>query len=168
METMIFKTDLTLEDYKSLCKLQTKASTLVGALAGGLFICFVFMRLLAWSAPLLATVAIVGCVAVYFGIRFYINWRASRIYAMSNVSDLLTLTLNNEGITQQAQSGEIKIEWDDVYKVVEVKGCYFVFLNRNKAFYFPKRSFESAEREKLFVEWVVEKVQPGRVKFKRG
>ncbi len=168
METMIFKTDLTLGDYKSLCKLQTKASTLVGSLAGGLFISFVFMRLLVWSAPLLAAVAVAGCVIVYFAIRFYINWRASRIYAMSNVSDLLTLTLNEEGITQQGQRGEIKLEWDDVYKVAEVKDCYFVFLTRNKAFYFPKRSFESKECEKLFVEWVVEKVHPGRIKFKRS
>lgn len=168
METMIFKTDLTLGDYKGLCKLQTKVSTLIGSLAGGLFIAFVFMRLLAWSALLITAVAVVGCVAVYLGIRFYINWRASRIYAMSNVSDLLTLTLNDEGITQQAQSGEIKLEWDDVYKVIEVKDCYFVFLTRNKAFYFPKRSFESKDREKLFVEWIVEKVHPGRIKFKRG
>lgn len=168
METMVFKTDLTLHDYKSLCKLQTKASTLIGSLAGGFFVCFVFMRLLAWSVPLLATVAFAGCVIVYFAIRLYINWRASRIYAMSNVSDLLTLTLNDEGIIQQAQSGELKLEWDDVYKVVEVKDCYFMFLTRNKAFYFPKRSFESKDHEKLFVEWVVDKIHPGRIKFKRG
>lgn len=167
MEKVVFKTDLRLEDYKSLCKLQTKVSTLIGAIAGGLFIAFVLTRLLAWSAPLLAAVALAGCVVVYFCIRFYINWRASRIYAMSNVSDLLVLTLSDEGITQQGHRGEIKLEWDDVFKIVEDKGCYFVFLNRNKAFYFPKRSFEGAEHEKKFVEWVVEKVHPGRIKFKK-
>jgi len=167
MKPFKFKTDLTIKDYKSLCKLQAKGSLIVAALAGGAFIAIMLMRFLGDSVPLLVLTGIAGCIAVYFAVWGYISWRATRIYSMSSVSDELELTLDDKGITQISQSGETELEWDDVYKVVEIRGCYFVFLTRNKAFYFPKRNFDSYEHEKEFVSWIAEKVHPGRINFKK-
>lgn len=167
MNSFNFTTDLSLDDYKRLCKLRTKASVIISALAGGAFIYITLMRFFQNSKLLHLLVGVLGCVIVGFGVNLYIMLRAKKIYNMSTVSEQLSISFSEKGILQKSQNGDTELEWDDVFKVVEDKKCYFVFLTRSKAFYFPKRNFNSPEHEKEFVEWIVEKVRPEKIKFKK-
>ena len=161
-----FKTDLTLEDYKGLCWMLSAKTVAVIAVAGGIFLYLMLMRIL--NQPvLLALAAIAGAVVIYIGMYFYVSKRANKIYRLSNVSSQLVLTMDEKGIVQNSDSGEFELLWEDVQRVAENKNCYFVFMSKHKAFYFPKRNFASNDDEKTFIEYIVEYVSPMKIKFKR-
>ncbi len=167
MNSFTFTTDLSIDDYKRLCKLRTRASVVISSLAGGAFIYITLMRFFQNSPIVHALVGIIGCIVVYCGVNLYIMLRAKKIYNMTAVSEQLNINFSDKGIVQRSQNGETELEWDEVFKVIEDKKCYFVFLTRSKAFYFPKRNFDSHEHEREFIEWIVEKVRPEKIKFKK-
>ena len=135
-------------------------------LAADLFVFFILFRFFQDRVPLLVAISATLLVVFYGLARAYIHWRASRIYHLSSVSEELVLTLDEQGITQQSKVGETKLAWDEVFRVRENKTCYFVFLSPNKAFYFPKRNFESKEQQDAFLDMIIEYVEPIKIRFK--
>ena len=91
--------------------------------------------------------------------------KAEKRFVAYGASDELNLEIDDEEIRQTAASGETRLPWDDVYSVQESENCYYVFLTKRKAFYFPKRSFESAEQKSEFFTYIKKHVPINRIKL---
>ncbi len=161
----VFKTDLRLEDFKELSWLLVKKSMVFLVICIDLFFCYTMYNPLGKNFLILAALFIVLFIALYFLEKFFINWRAKKIFNANTVSREITLTLGETGIVQTSRKGETELLWKDVLKVRSSKNLYFVFLNSKQAFYFPKRSFKDREDEKLFCDLIIEKVEPIKVRF---
>ena len=162
---MKFKTDFLAEDYSTLCWFQAKrASIIVSLLVAAAF---------ALTLAGLSQVTVVGIVA--FAILFPIIYRmqkknvikkADRRFGAFGASSELELTVNDSEILQISNSGETRLPWEDVYSVCESDESYYVFLTKNKAFYFPKRSFDSKDQESEFLDYIKKYVPEKKVKLK--
>ena len=164
---MNFKTDFLVEDYSGLCWFQARVATIIISL--GLALAFGF-TLTGISGRILlgAILAIVLYPIIYFLRKRGVRRRAERRFAAVPTSDELELILNEDEILQYSAKGEIRLPWADVYAVRESKACYYVFLAKGKAFYFPKRSFESETHREAFLEYVNKYSPLGKVKLKSG
>ena len=90
---------------------------------------------------------------------------ALKIFNKTTVSREIKITIDDSEIVQESRTGETTLSWDDVYRVRNGKTCYFIFLNKNKAFYFPKRNFKDKDDEKLFCDYIIRNVKPFKVQF---
>lgn len=163
---MKFKTDLTYDDYLGLCWIKVNKLIYIIIIGVAAAVSYTIYPRLKDSVWLLAIIAFGVIAAFYFLMKFFVKWRATSVFSKSRVSAILDLTLDDEGIMQKSDFEEIKLSWADVYRIRENKECFFVFLNPAKAFYFPKRSFESKEQRERFIELIIEKVPPAKVFFK--
>lgn len=161
---MTFHTDLLLSDFESLNWLMSKRSIQLFSVLVGLFFGGVLLPKMQGQLPLLLLIVVlIVAVALTIG-RLYIKWRSKTIFNRASVSDHLQLTLDDHGIIQLGDSGEIELLWEDVYQVSKNKVSYFVFLNPKQAFYFQKRSFAPGQ-EKQFLEMIRKHVDQRKIKF---
>ena len=161
----VFKTDLTFEDYMELSWMLVKKSLIFLVFAIDLFFCYTLFNAFGRSLFISAIAFVLLFIALYWVERYFIRLRAKKIFNAHTVSRELTLTLSDTGIVQLSRKGETELLWDDVLRVRATKKCYFVFLNKKQAFYFPKRSFKDAEDEKMFCDFIIDKVDPIKVVF---
>lgn len=164
-EKFIFRTDLTVDDFRGLSWLIVRRSMILLVFLIDIFLCYSLFERVGRSWIIISIIAIVIFFIVYWLERFFINFRAKRIFNLSSVSSELILSLDSEGITQLSKSGETKLAWRDVMRVCSDKRCHYVFLNSNQAFYFPKRSFKSKEDENRFSEIIIENIEPHKVRL---
>ena len=162
----VFKTDLRFEDYMGLSWQIVRAPMLFLVLAVDLFFCYSVFGRLGKSWPLTIALFIGLFVVLFFLERWYIRWRAKKIYHASSVSSEIVLTLDESGITQVARGGETRLLWKDVLRVSSTKGCHYVFLNRKQAFYFPKRNFKDRDDEHIFCDYIIQNVEPYKVRLR--
>ena len=167
---MEFRTDFTLDDYKGLCWFQAKTVTVIMsillALALG-FTMFAIIGLMIGNSafPIGILFALVGYPLIYKLRKRSIGKRAERRYYTFGASSELYLVINDEDITQTSRGGDTRLPWEDVYVVRESETSYYVFLTKRKAFYFPKRSFESNEHQKEFLTYIKKHVPEKRIKL---
>ena len=161
---MKFKTDFLFEDYATLCWYQAKIATSVlsvllalafGAV-GSMFHLFIGIG-----------VFVVALVLSYFIQKRSVKKRAERRFIAFGASSELTLEINEDEILQHSNSGETRLPWADVYSVRESDDCYYVFLTKRKAFYFPKRSFESDAHREEFLGYIRKYVAEKKIKIKK-
>ncbi len=162
---MEFKTNFLAEDYSELCWFQAKGMTLLLAVLVGMALGFMVLSLT--QSPLIgiAVMLIVSYPTFVLWKRSIIK-RADRRYGAFGASDMLYLKIDDDEILQTSNSGETRLPWEDVYAVMESENCYYVFLAKRKAFYFPKRSFESEEQKARFFEYIRKYVPLNRIKLK--
>ncbi len=164
---MRFKTDFTAEDYIELCWFQTKVASIFMsaglALALGLTLTGLAHNII---IGVLAT-AIAYPIISHFRKRG-VTKRAERRFAAFGASSELSLVLNENEILQNSNSGETRLPWEDVYAVRESENSYYVFLTKNKAFYFPKRSFESEAHKEEFLTYINKYVPEKKIKLKKS
>lgn len=163
---MEFKTDFTFNDFLGLCliKVNKLIYFIIAAIAAAF--CFTLYSRLRERVWLIAVIALAVIVCGVYLMRLYVKKRAKSVFQRNKVSNVLHLTLDDGGINQKSEYSETYLAWEDVYRVRENKDCFFVFLNKNTAFYFPKRSFESSETRKRFTEIIIDKVSPSKVFFR--
>jgi hypothetical protein len=163
---MEFKTDFTFNDFLGLCLIKVnKLIYFIIAAVSAAFCATLYPRI-SGSIWLLAVIVFVVIVCGVYLMRLYVKKRAKSVFQRNKVSNVLHLTLDDGGINQKSEYSETYLAWEDVYRVRENKDCFFVFLNKNTAFYFPKRSFESSETRKRFTEIIIDKVSPSKVFFR--
>ncbi len=166
---MNFKTDFLAEDYSGLCWFQAKAiSRFLGvciSLAIGLSLGSAVSGLLGVIIGIVIAIAIYPL--VWFIQKKSVKRRADRRFAAFGASSELDLTVNDDEILQISNSGETRLPWSDVYAVRESEESYYVFLTKRKAFYFPKRSFESDDAKAEFLGYVRKHVSPDKIKLKK-
>lgn len=161
---MKFKTDFLLEDYANLCWFQSKAAT--GVLAVLLALAFGGVGMVANFYIGIAVFVLVIPIA-YFVQKRSVKKRAERRFLAFGASSELSLEINDDEILQYSNSGETRLPWEDVYSVREGEDCYYVFLTKHKAFYFPKRSFESEAHRAEFLGYITKYVEAKKVKIKK-
>ena len=162
----VFKTDLKLEDYIGLSMQIVRVPMCLLVLAVDAFLCYTLFERLGRSWALTGALFVGLFVMLFLLERFYIRWRAKRIFNASEVSREIILTLDEEGITQQARGGETRLAWGDVLRVTNNKTCSFVFLNSKQAFYFPKRNFEDQADERQFWDLIMKHVALHKIKVR--
>ncbi len=161
---MKFKTDFLVEDYTTLCWFQARAISIVLAIA----LAIAFGMTLAMINVLVGIVVLVfGCPIIYLLQKRSITKRAERRFVAFATSSELSLELSKDDIIQQSNSGETRLAWQDVYAVRESEESYYVFLAKKKAFYFPKRSFESEAHREEFLKYINDYVDPKKIKLKK-
>ena len=161
---MKFKTDFLIEDYANLCWFQSKTATAV--LAVLLALAFGGIGMMANFYIGIAVFVIVLPVS-YFVQKRSVKKKAERRFLAFGASSELSLEINDDEILQYSNSGETRLPWADVYAVREGEDCYYVFLTKNKAFYFPKRSFESDAHKAEFLEYITKYVPEKKIKLKK-
>ena len=161
---MKFKTDFLIEDYTTLCWFQSRTISIV--LSAALAIAF-GMTLAMFNVLVGGFVLIVGGPIVYTLQKRSIIKRAERRFVAFGASSELSLELSKEDITQQSNSGETRLPWQDVYAVRESDDSYYIFLAKKKAFYFPKRSFESDAHREEFLGYINQYVDSKKIKLKK-
>lgn len=164
-DKFVFKTDLTFSDYMELNKMVIGKMMLALVIAIDAFFCYMIFDRIGRSIPLVALI-FAGLFAVLYYLEwFFVKWRAKKIFNKTTVSREIKITMDDDEIVQESRTGETVLKWDDVFRVRGGKTCYFVFLNKNKAFYFPKRNFKDKEDEQLFCDYIIRNVKPFKVKF---
>jgi len=162
---MTFKTDFIAEDYSTLCWFQAKRTAIIMSLLFALAFAFTFYGI-STSVIIGAVVGILSFpIMMYFQKRHVIK-RADTRFGAFGASSELYLEIDDDEIRQTAASGNTRLPWQDVYGVSESKDSYYVFLSKAKAFYFPKRSFESEEQKELFFDYVKKYVPQKKIKIK--
>lgn len=161
----VFKTDLQFEDYMELNKLIIGKMMLLLVIAIDAFFCYMIFDRLGRSIPLAALIFAALFAVLYFLEWYFIRWRAKKIFNKTTVSREIKITFDDNEIVQESRTGETVLNWSDVYRVKSAKRCYFIFLSKNKAFYFPKRNFKDKEDEQLFCDYIIRNVTPFKVKF---
>ncbi len=163
---MKFKTDFLLEDYANLCWFQAKTATMILAvllaLAFGGIAAAITQVLVIGMAVLVVLIPL-----SYFIQKRSVKKRAERRFLAFGASSELSLEINDDEILQYSNSGETRLPWEDVYAVREGKDCYYVFLTKRKAFYFPKRSFESDAHKEEFLGYISKHVDEKKIKLKK-
>ena len=163
---MKFRTDFLAEDYSGLCWFQARAASTVLAALLALAIAFTFFGLS--RNPIIGFLLFV----IFFPIIYILRKRgvfkrAENRYVAFGASSELYLEIDEDEIRQSAASGETRLPWADVYSVRESEDSYYVFLTKRKAFYFPKRSFESEEQKNIFLSYIRKYVPAKKVKIKK-
>ncbi len=164
-QKMEFKTNFVAEDYSELCWFQSKGPTLLLAVLLGLAFGFMVFSL-TMSLLIGVAVMIIAFVLSFVLWKRSIIKRADRRFGAFGASDMLYLKIDDDEILQTSNSGETRLPWEDVYAVMESENCYYVFLTKRKAFYFPKRSFESEEQKAKFFEYITKYVPLNKIKLK--
>jgi len=162
---MNFKTDFLLEDYSGLCWFQTKLVSTAMSVALSLAIGATVSVMTNMLIGIIVFVALTP--AIYFLRKRGVMKRAERRFCAFPTSSELSIEISDEDILQHSNSGETRLPWEDVHAVRESEECYYVFLTQRKAFYFPKRSFESEEQRKEFLGYISEHVDAKKVKLKK-
>ncbi|MBQ8003606.1 MAG: YcxB family protein [Oscillospiraceae bacterium] len=163
---MKFKTDFLAEDYSQLCWFQARTLSIVLAALLTLAVALTFFGLS--QNPIVGFLLIVICFPVIYILRKRgVIKRADRRYASYGASSELYLEIDDDEIRQSAASGETRLPWADVYAVRESEECYYVFLTKRKAFYFPKRSFENEEHRRTFLSYIEKYVPAKKVRIKK-
>lgn len=166
---MKFKTDFLAEDYSGLCWFQAKTASRI--LAAGLSLALGLTLGSAVSGLLGILIGIVIAGAVYPLLELWqkksVKKRADKRFAAFSTSSELYLTINDDEILQNSNSGETRLPWADVYAVRESEESYYVFLTKRKAFYFPKRSFESDDAKTEFLGYITKHVPSNKIKLKK-
>lgn len=163
---MKFSTDFLAEDYSDLCWLQMRALSAAISVLLALAISFTLFGMS--LNPVISLLAFVICFPVIYVLRKRgVIKRAERRYAAFGASSELHLEIDDDEIRQSAASGETRLVWSDVYAVRESEDCYYVFLTKRKAFYFPKRSFRNEEEKNTFLAYIEKYVPAKKVKIKK-
>ncbi len=163
---MEFRTDFLLEDYKKICFFLLKKSAAILAFfiaAAVAFTAFSIFKSLAASC----FIYVLLVPGVFSAEKYLIGKRAERRFFAFGTSSELSLSVSDTGIVQTSSFGETELLWEDVVRVCENDDCYYVFLTKKKAFYFPKRSFESREAEGRFLEIIKEKISKKKLFLKK-
>lgn len=167
-----FKTDFLVEDYSTLCWIQARVPSIIMSILLALAFGFTGFAIanaagLSWASPIIGIAVFLICyLLAYRSQKKSITKKAERRFSASATSDELELTITNEDITQISNSGATRLPWDDVYLVSESKDCYYVYLTKRKAFYFPKRSFETDTQKEEFLEYIRKYVPEKKIKIK--
>jgi len=164
-DKFVFKTDLQFSDYMELNKMVIGKMMLALVVAIDAFFCYMIFDRIGRSIPLVALIFAGLFAVLYFLEWYFVRWRAKKIFNKTTVSREIKITMDDNEIVQQSRTGETILSWDDVFRVKNGKTCYFVFLNKNKAFYFPKRNFKDKEDEQIFCEYIIRNVKPFKVQF---
>ncbi len=162
---MRFKTDFIDKDYMELCWYQVRGIGTILAVLLAMAFSFMISSLLESLLALIILLAVLNPIT-HIAVRRYIKKRAQRRFIAFNVSSELVLDITEKGIVQMANSGETELLWEDVFMVGESKKSYYVFLTKRKAFYFPKRSFDTPECEKEFISILRKHVPGEKIKLK--
>ena len=170
---MEFRTDFTLDDYQCLCWFQAKTITRIMSVLIALAIGFTVVGIIGVMGIMVKGLAfIVGIIVALISYpllfkfqRRNVRKRAERRYSAFGASDELYLVIGDEDITQTSKGGDTRLPWEDVYAVRESETSYYVFLTKRKAFYFPKRSFESKEHKKEFLTYINKYVPEKKIKL---
>lgn len=163
---MKFKTDFLLEDYANLCWFQSKTAT--GILSVLLSLAFGGIALGITKVLVIGIAVLLVVLPVsYFVQKRSVKKKAERRFLAFGASSELSLEINDDEILQHSNSGETRLPWEDVYAVREGEDCYYVFLTKNKAFYFPKRSFESEAHKEEFLGYITKHVAEKKIKIKK-
>jgi hypothetical protein len=106
-------------------------------------------------------------ISLVAGILFYIWYpKYYRSYATKHVKKMLsegsnkallgkqTITLSSEGVLSKAQSGESKMLWTSVEKVVQNEKYIFIYMGAINAYVIPKNSFTSLDEQNQFMDFV--------------
>ena len=161
----VFKTDLLFEDYMELNKMIIGKMMLFLVIAIDAFFCYMIFERIGRSIPLAALIFAGLFVVLYYLEWYFVKWRAKKIFGKTTVSREIKITMDDNEIVQESRTGETILAWNDVYRVRSGKTCYFIFLNKNKAFYFPKRNFKDKDDERLFCDYIIRNTAPYKVKF---
>ena len=161
----VFKTDLLFEDYMELNKMIIGKMMLALVIALDAFFCYMIFDRIGRSIYLIALIFAGLFGVLYFLEWYFVKWRAKKIFGKTTVSREIKITMDDTEIVQEARGGETVLKWDDVYRVRNGKNCYFIFLSKNKAFYFPKRNFKDKEDEQIFCDYIIRNVKPFKVQF---
>ena len=167
---MEFRTDFTLDDYKGLCWFQAKTVTIVMSILLALALGFTMFAIIGLAIgnaafPVGIIFALVGYPLIYKLRKRSIGKRAERRYYTFGASSELYLVITDEDITQTSKGGDTRLPWEDVYAVRESETSYYVFLTKRKAFYFPKRSFDSKEHREEFLTYIKKYVPAKKTKL---
>ncbi|MBR5480047.1 MAG: YcxB family protein [Clostridia bacterium] len=164
-DKFVFKTDLLFEDYMELNKIIIGKMMLLLVIAIDAFFCYMIFDRIGRSIPVIVLIFAALFVVLYLLEWYFIRWRAKKIFGKTTVSREIKITMDDEVIVQESRTGETTLAWKDVYRVVGGKRCYFIFLTKNKAFYFPKRNFKDKDDEQLFCDYIIRNTTPFKVKF---
>lgn len=162
---MKFRTDFLLEDYSGLCWFQAKVVTVV--LSALLAIALGATSAIFFGVTAGVALLVIGFPVIYWLRKRGVMRRAEKRFTAYSTSSELELTINEDEIIQLSNSGETRLVWGDVYAVSESKESYYVFLTKRKAFYFPKRSFETDEQRREFLSYIERFVPEKKVKIKK-
>ena len=163
---MEFRTDFLAEDYSGLCWFQTRGISILLSVLLALAVSLTFLGLS--HNPIIGFLLFVICFPIIYILRKRgVIKRAENRYAAFGASSELYLEIDDDEIRQSAASGETRLPWEDVYVVRESEESFYVFLAKRKAFYFPKRSFESEEQKKTFLSYIQKHVPAKKIKIKR-
>jgi len=163
---MKFKTDFLAQDYSELCWFQAKTVSTILSVLIAIALTLTIVGL-SQSIIIGAVVLVVAIPVSYILQKRNVINRADRRYGAFGASSELYLEIDDDEIRQSAASGETRLPWEDVYAVCESKNSYYVFLTKRKAFYFPKRSFESEDHKKEFLRYIKENVPEKKIKIKK-
>ena len=162
---MKFKTDFLAEDYSMLCWFQARLISTILAVLLALAFSFTIFSII--PNILLAIVIYLFLAPMCYWIqKLIVIRRADRRFGAFGTSSELYLEIDDDEIRQTSAKCETRLPWEDVYAVAESKECYYVFLTKRKAFYFPKRSFESEEHRALFIDYIKKHVPEKKIKIK--
>lgn len=74
------------------------------------------------------------------------------------------LTVNEEGIIEESENGESRINWSGVEKVVETEKHFFIYFSSIMAYIIPKSVFEKDNTKNEFLKLLDEKSGKGNNK----
>lgn len=110
----------------------------------------------------------IGIVTIFF-ILFLKFFSRATLKAMINKnanSNLLgdkTLEILEEGVVLVNENSELKVKWQGIEKIVEIKEYYFILLAELSSITIPKRCFKDSEELKPFMALLKDKLEENKL-----
>lgn len=82
------------------------------------------------------------------------------------IQNARTYEFTDNKIIVSSSNGISNIEWDTIYKIVELKPCFQIFTSYGIASVLPKRCFNNAEQIKKLISLLYDKVPVQKLKLK--
>lgn len=124
-----------------------------------LFIPFILVKVT--DIPLwywLSAFTITAVLWVTFYPKYFVSGTIKRILKMLDEGrnkDMLgkhIFTVNEEGIIEESENGESKINWSGVEKVIETEKHIFIYISSISAYIIPKSTFEDEDIKNEFLK----------------
>lgn len=113
-------------------------------------------------------------VVLLFGALVYLVFSPLMLFLQSKkqiatnpvFKDAISYKINNEGF-YVSQSGEwVEFKWENLFKVIQTRHNFLFYISKDQAFIIPVRFIEDNENIKDIQEYVVDKMQLSRYKFR--
>ena len=107
-------------------------------------------------------------IGVIFSLEYLVLLLATKKnYNTDNLlKEMQSLYISKDGIKSISNSGNINIEWKDIFKATESKNAYFIFISANRSVILPKRYFDNEEITYCFKQIMLNNVDSSKIKFK--